>query len=209
MPTTTVYLIEDDEGSRDSTVCLLGLHGIQSKCFETAEDFLVSELESRVGCIVTDLVLPGMNGIEMYQKALEQGWNLPAVIITAHGDVSSVTNAFRNGVTEYFEKPVHPERLVQSVKNCIEASKKAYEFEVRKAVEIQRLRTLTPKERQVLLFLFEGKTIAEIASEFGVSFQAVARHRIGILTKLKVEGDVLLLRRILEHDLESELCRTT
>lgn len=114
-----VYLIEDDEGSRASTECLLGVHHIQSRSFGTAEHFFSEVAEHPVGCIVTDLILPGMSGLELLQKTREMGWTIPVIVLTAFGDVATVVNAFQNGVYDFLEKPFLPDRLINGVSNCL------------------------------------------------------------------------------------------
>ncbi len=101
----TVYLIEDDEGSRASTACLLGVYQIHAKCYESAEHFLSEVAEPPVGCIVTDLALPGMSGIELLRKSREFGWTIPVIVLTAFGDVATVVDAFKSGVHDFLEKP--------------------------------------------------------------------------------------------------------
>lgn len=114
----TVYLIEEDEGSRESTAFLLGMYQIHAKCYESAEQFL-SEVADPVGCIVTDLALPGMSGIELLRKSREFGWTIPVIVLTAFGDVQTVVSAFRSGVHDFLEKPFLPQRLIKSVSECL------------------------------------------------------------------------------------------
>ena len=118
-----VYLIEDDEGSRASTEFLLSVHGIQTKSFSTPEQFFAEVAENPVGCIVTDLVLPGMSGMELFQRTRELGWTTPTIIVTAYGEVSTAVHSLRNGVQDFLEKPFPAERLILSVKECFQRNK--------------------------------------------------------------------------------------
>lgn len=118
-----VYLIEDDEGSRASTECLLGVYGFSTKSFASAEQFLSEVVETPVGCIVSDLVLPGMSGVELFQRTRGMGWRTPVIILTAFGEVSTAVHALKNGIYDFLEKPFPPERLIQSVTECIQSDK--------------------------------------------------------------------------------------
>ncbi len=114
-----VYLIEDDEGSRASTEFLLGVHGIRTKSFESAEQFFAEMVEEPAGCIVADLVLPGMSGLKLFERTRELGWNTPFIVLTAFGDVSTAVLALRRGICDFLEKPFPSERLIQSVSECL------------------------------------------------------------------------------------------
>lgn len=114
-----VYLIEDDEGSLASTECLLGVHGFRTKSFASAEQFFDETVEEPTGCIVTDLVLPGMSGLELFERTRELGWKIPFIMLTAFGDVPSAVQALRSGILDFLEKPFPSQRLIQSVSECL------------------------------------------------------------------------------------------
>ena len=205
-----VYLIEDDEGSRHSMECLFAAHGIATKSFESAERFLdvhSSDTIAPVGCIVSDLVLPGISGQELLQQTRLRGWSIPTIIVTAFGEVSSVVLAFRSGVHDFLEKPVPAEILIGAVTKCLAWSMNTHEFESNKSRAVQQLAKLTKRERTVLSRLVEGHAMKEIAKEFGTSFQSVSAHRKRIFAKLNVEGDVKLAEWIRRHQLELDLKR--
>ena len=115
-----VYLIEDDEGSRASTECLLSVHGFRTKSFTSAEQFFGEILEEPAGCIVTDLILLGMSGQKLFERTRELGWKTPFIMLTAFSDVPAAVLAIRSGVYDFLEKPFPSERLIQSVSECLE-----------------------------------------------------------------------------------------
>jgi len=199
MITPTVYVIDDDEGSRKSIECLFNVHGILTSTFESAQQFLDAKLHHPVGCIVTDLNMPGMTGLELYQKTRDQGWTIPAIIITAFGEVASCVGALKAGIVDYMEKPVPPEMLIARVKECLSESEKSHEAVMALQEGEKKLKSLTNKESEVLELLVRGLSMKTIASDFGTSFQAVSRHRQRILEKIGVEGDVSLARWVLDH----------
>jgi two-component system response regulator FixJ len=198
MLTPTVYVIDDDEGSRKSVECLFNVHGIPTVSFESAAAFLETTVQP-VGCIVTDLNMPNMNGLELLEKLREAGWKIPAIIITAFGEVSSCVLALKAGVVDYLEKPVPPETLIARVKECLVASEKRYESLLAQQMAEKKIKSLTNKETEVLELLVRGLSMKTIAADFGTSFQAVSRHRQRILEKLGVEGDVNMVRWVLDH----------
>ncbi len=199
MSNPTVFVVDDDEGSRNSIECLFDVHGLACLTYESAEKFLESHDEAPIGCIVTDLNMPGMTGLELYQKTRERGWTLPTIIVTAFGEVASCVKAFKSGVIDYMEKPVPTEALISRVKECLIESQLASEQEISSRDAEKKLKKLTNKENEVLELLVAGNSMKNIAAEFGTSFQAVSRHRQRILEKLGVEGDVSLARWVLDH----------
>ena len=199
MTAPTVYVIDDDEGSRNSIDCLFGVHGIPCETFDSAEKFLEGRMELPIGCIVTDLNMPGMSGLDLYQKTLEMGWSVPTIMVTAFGEVASCVRAFKTGIVDYLEKPVPTEALIARVKECLAASQLACDLAIASQTAKIKLKKLTNKENEVLELLVKGNSMKTIAAEFGTSFQAVSRHRQRILEKLGVEGDVSLARWVLDH----------
>jgi two-component system, LuxR family, response regulator FixJ len=199
MLTPTVYVVDDDEGSRNSIECLFSLHGIHTSTFESPQKFLDTKDIEPVSCLVTDLNMPGMNGIELFERARQKGMNIPAIIITAFGEVASCAGAIRAGIVDYLEKPVQPETLISRVRECLSVSEKKFENEKAQREAERKLKSLTSKESEVMELLVQGQSMKTIASDFGTSFQAVSRHRQRILEKLGVEGDVSLARWVLDH----------
>ena len=180
MSNSTVFVVDDDEGSRSSMECLFGVHGINCLIFDSAEKFLEGRTEQPIGCIVTDLNMPGMSGLDLYQKTREMGWSIPTIILTAFGEVASCVRALKSGVLDYLEKQKHDQELANQAAKL-------------------KLKKLTNKENEVLELLVKGNSMKTIATEFGTSFQAVSRHRQRILEKIGVEGDVNLVRWVLDH----------
>ena len=199
MSNSTVFVVDDDEGSRNSMECLFGVHGINCVTFDSAEKFLEGRTEQPIGCIVTDLKMPGLSGLDLFQKTREMGWSIPTIILTAFGEVASCVRALKSGVVDYLEKPVPTESLITHVKECLAVSQKTHDQELANQVAKLKLKKLTNKENEVLELLVKGNSMKTIASEFGTSFQAVSRHRQRILEKIGVEGDVNLVRWVLDY----------
>ena len=160
------------------------------------------EIENPIGCIVTDLILPGISGLELFQRTRVLGWTMPTIIFTAFGDVGSVVRAFRCGIFHYLEKPFSSEKLIQSVKECLASCEKTHEMEKGRKDALLLLSRLTRKEREVLDLLVRGKSMKEICTEFATSFQSVSALRKRMLTKLDIGGDVLLAQWMRKHNLD-------
>lgn len=203
-PVPTVYVIDDDEGSRRSIEYLLSMHGIPSIAFDSARRFLSLVNKEPLGCIVTDLNMPEMTGLEFFRHVQSMGWTIPTIIITAYGEVKSCANAFTAGVMDYLEKPVPPEMFITRIRASLADAIKHYESGQRKVDAQKKLESLTNKELEVLELLVAGQSMKNIAAMFGTSFQAVSRHRQRILDKLELEGDVALARWVLEHRAPAE-----
>lgn len=187
---------------------LFAAHGIATQSFESAERFLdvhSGKTIAPVGCIVSDLVLQGISGLELLQQTRRRGWRIPTIIVTAFGEVSSVVLAFRSGVHDFLQKPVPAEILIGAVTECRVSSMNTREFELNRRSAVQQLASLTKRERTVLCLVVEGKSMTEIAKKFGKTFQAVSAHRKRILAKLNVRGDVMLAEWIRKHKLEHDL----
>jgi FixJ family two-component response regulator len=199
MAVSTVYVVDDDEGSRNSFQCLFDVHGIACQTFETAEKFLEGRTEHPVGCVVTDLNMPGLSGLDLFLKTRDLGWSIPCLIVTAFGEVPSCVKAFKAGVLDYFEKPVPTEALITRVRECLVTSQAVHDQQLASVESAKKLKKLTNKENEVLELLVAGNSMKNIAAEFGTSFQAVSRHRQRILEKIGVEGDVSLARWVLDH----------
>lgn len=181
---------------------LFTIHSIDFESYDSAESFLGAHQEQPFGCILTDLDMPGMTGIELFEFTRNQGWSMPTLIITAFGEVNTCAGAFKAGVVDYLQKPVVPTVLIEKVKECLEISTKYYENSLNRLDFAGRLKTLTSKELEVLALLVDGHSMKAIASEFGTSFQAVSRHRQRILEKMGSDGDVSLARWVFQHRTE-------
>jgi FixJ family two-component response regulator len=199
-----VYLIESASESSCSMLELLMSHNITTKHFESAESFLDTEPMCPVGCILSDLLLPAMSGLELLQKTREMEWQIPYMIFTSVGNISSVVHAFQLGVFHYFQKPIPSTLLIESVNQCLAMSEEAHQLSADKQDAMNRLTHLTKSEFTVLGRLVQGKSANQVAVEFGISPQAVFLHRRAILKKLEIKNDVLLAKWVIQNGIELE-----
>jgi len=196
----TVFLVDDDQGALDSLRFLVESDGLQVEAFSSARSFLERFDPAAPGCVVIDYRMPEMNGLELQEELCNRGAILPVIVVTAHGDVASCARAFRAGAIDYLEKPLKGPVLLERLHAAILRDAQQREH-LSGCSDLQRqLATLTSREREVLDRLVEGRSLKQIAIEFGVSIQTAAKHRAKVLEKLNVANDIELVHRVFGYD---------
>ena len=193
----TVFIVEDDAAVRDSLALLLGLEGHRVQSFSCAEDFLRVYQPSWTGCLLLDVRMPGMSGLELQAELQERQIMLPIIMITAHGDVPTVRNALKSGAVDFLEKPVDPEVLVSTVRSALDADAARRSASQAHESAEQRLRMLTARERQVLDLVGAGSPNREVAEAPGISPRTVEVHKARVMEKLQVRNVSELVRIVL------------
>jgi RNA polymerase sigma factor (sigma-70 family) len=194
MAELAVYVVDDDASVRDSLALMLGLAGYATRLFADAESFLAAFDPAWSGCVVADLRLPGMSGIELQARVRERGSALPFVIITAHGDVPAARAAFLGRAVDFVEKPFDDAQLRGAIDTAFALeTRRLDEAELRRADE-QKLARLTAREREVLEHAVQGKHAKEIAAALGISPRTVEVHKMRIMEKLGVRNVAELVR---------------
>jgi RNA polymerase sigma factor (sigma-70 family) len=189
-----VYVVDDDASIRDSLALMLGLGGYSTRLFADAESFLVAFEPGWAGCVVADLRLPGLSGIELQARVRARGSAIPFVIITAHGDVPAARAAFRAQAVDFIEKPFDEAQLHGAIDTAFALeSERLGHAELRRA-DAQKLARLTPREREVLEQAVDGKHAKEIATALGISPRTVEVHKTRIMDKLEVRNIAELVR---------------
>jgi len=195
----TVFLVDPDSRFVSSCQRLLEPHQVSVVSFDSPRYFFEQAERTQLGCIVSELQFNGANGIDFCLRLKEEGWVLPILIHTAFGDVSKCSRAFRAGVSDFLEKTVPPDLLLRRVLEILSKCRDEHHTWERKQSLNERLARLTDREQEVLRALVEGVSMKEIATDFGTSFQSVARHRQRILGKLQVENDVALANMLRDY----------
>jgi len=189
-----VYVVDDDASIRDSLALMLGLAGYATRLFADAESFLVAFDPTWAGCVVADLRLPGLRGVELQARVRQRGSALPFVIITAHGDVPAARTAFRAQAVDFIEKPFDDAQLRGAIDTAFALeSERLDRAELRRA-DAAKLARLTPREREVLEHAVNGMHAKEIASALGISPRTVEVHKMRIMEKLEVRNIAELVR---------------
>jgi two-component system, LuxR family, response regulator FixJ len=193
----TVFIVEDDAAVRDSLGLLLGLQGFRTQAFSCAEDFLRVYQSSWAGCVLLDVRMPGLSGLELQETLRQKDLGLPVIIMTAHGDVSTVRTALKSGAVDFLEKPVDPDALLVAVRSALDADaarrRAAHEAEGTQ----RRLSVLTARERQVMELVAKGCHNREIATTLGISPRTVEVHKARVMEKLDVQSVPELVRIVL------------
>jgi FixJ family two-component response regulator len=218
MHLNTVFIVDDDPSIRDAMALLLSLRGFASASFASAEDFLAALKHDWRGCVVADIRMSGMSGLELQARLRERAPHLPVIVITAHGDVAAARQAFLNQATDFIEKPFDGEVLLKAIERALSAAERpAPEPESerpprqegpREQDEIAaptRMVTLSPREYEVMQWLVKGLHNRAIAEELGISHRTVEVHKARVLDKLNVRNVVELVRLIDSQDTDGDL----
>jgi two-component system, LuxR family, response regulator FixJ len=193
----TVFVIDDDASVRDSINLILSLKGLRTQLFSSAEDFLEAYRPEWRGCILTDLQMPRMSGLDLQQALHERGILLPVVVLTAHGDVPTTRVAMKGGAFDFLEKPINDEVLLDVLKNAIREDIHRHAAESAQDALRSRLARLTPREREVLDLLVEGLSHREIAARLTISPRTVEVYKARMMEKLQCRSLAELIRAAL------------
>jgi len=194
MNDATVFLIDDDASVRDSLCLLLSLHGMRTLPFAAAETFLETYRPEWRGCVLTDLQMPKMSGLELQRELNERGISLPVVVLTAHGDVQTTRLAMKSGAFDFLEKPTDTEILLEVLKNAIHEDTLRHDALRTEHAARSRVERLTPRERDVLKLLVEGLSQREIAGRLEISPRTVEVYKARMMEKLQVRSLAELIR---------------
>ena len=194
MSDPVVHLIDDDEAVRVSLSFVLEMHELPPRSYASPVEFLGVADGLTSGCVVTDIRMPEMNGLELIKRMKERGIGLPVVVITGHGDVPLAVEAMRAGVIDFLEKPFDDHTLVNSVRVALEGQAKADKHEAERQRFNQMLQSLSPREREVLDGVIAGKMNKNIAYELGISPRTVEVYRAKVMSKTQAHNLSELIR---------------
>lgn len=190
----TVYVVDDDEAVRDSLQWLLEGKDYRVRCFESAEAFL-SRFDSReVACLIADIRMGGMTGLDLMDRLLECNSPLPIVFITGHGDVPMAVDAMKRGATDFIQKPFNESELVGLVVRMLEHARGTFAGQLEAECRDALLSKLTSREAQVMERIVAGRLNKQIANDLGISIKTVEAHRANIMEKLDANTVADLLK---------------
>ena len=190
----TVYVVDDDEAVRDSLQWLLDGKDYRVRCFDSAESFLARFDPREVACLITDIRMDGMSGLELQDKLLDRKSPLPIVFITGHGDVPMAVNSMKKGAMDFIEKPFKEDALVALVERMLEEARTAFSQSQEAASRDALLSRLTTREAQVLERIVAGRLNKQIADDLGISIKTVEAHRANVMEKLNANTVADLLK---------------
>ena len=193
----TVFVVDDDEAVRDSLKALLDAVGMKAEAYASAREFLSACESSRTGCLVLDVRMPDMSGLELQKKLAASQFRIPVVIITGHGDVPMAVEAMKAGAVDFIEKPFRQEVLLNSIRRALDLGGLAQRGEVATAEITARIALLTPRERDVLKRLVIGQPNKVIGFGLGISPRTVEIHRAHVMEKMQARSLSHLVRMVL------------
>lgn len=197
-PLPHVYLIDDDPVITFLLVDLVESVGLPYAVFHDAASFLQQNLSLLAGCIVTDVRMPGMSGLELQDELRQQEIDLPIIFMSSYAEVPSVVRAMRGGALDFFQKPFSTQRILDRIQDGLRIDKARAEIQARSREIGERMALLTPREREVLEGVFEGKLTKTIAHELGISQRTAETYRHLIMQKLQAGSIAELVRLTME-----------
>jgi FixJ family two-component response regulator len=192
-----VFVVDDDAPARDSLRTLIESVGLQYAGYATAEEFLAVYTAEQPGCLVLDLRMPGMDGLDLQEELSRCGYTIPIIFVTGYGEVPVAVHALRAGAVDFLEKPCSHRELLKRICDAVELDAKHRRGERHQSEIARRIRSLSPREREVLDLVLAGKHSKEIAAELGIASKTVDTHRANIMQKLHADSLPALFRMVL------------
>lgn len=193
----TVFIVDDDAGIRASIQGLLKSAGLRSECFETAEQFLQKKPLSGLSCLILDVSLPGMNGLDFQQQLRNAGFHIPIIFVTGHGDIPMSVKAMKSGAVEFLTKPLKRHALLDAIRQALARDSVRRQEQADIALLQERYDMLSRRQRQVMGLVVSGLLNKQIASELGTTLVTVKLHRAQVMRKMQA-GSVAELVRMAE-----------
>jgi len=190
----TVFLVDDDRGALHSLRWLLESEGLAVESFLSASAFLDAYDPRKPGCVVLDVRMPEMDGLELQERMDHQGEHPPIIFVSGHGDVPTCVRAMKGGAVDFLEKPVDDDALLERIRQALARDLQRHRREMEEQEIALRKETLTPREGEVMQLLFDGKMNKQIAGQLSISIQTAAKHRTRVLSKMGVSNETELVR---------------
>jgi two-component system response regulator FixJ len=199
-PSPIVFVVDDDEAVRNSLGLLLKSVGLAASALPTAQEFLDTYRPNQPGCLVLDVRMPGMSGMELQQQLNIRGAVIPVIFISGHGDIPMAVEAMQQGAFDFLQKPFRDQDLIDRIQRAL-VKDQTNRAELKERARIQeRLTSLTPREREVLTLVASGKPNKVMAGDLGVSQRTVEIHRARVMEKMGASSLAQLVRMVMDLD---------
>jgi FixJ family two-component response regulator len=185
---TLVYVVDDDVSAREGVARLICSAGLTAKTFASGEEFLAAARSKVPGCLILDVNLPGLNGLDLQQEIAESDAEIPIIFLTGYGDIPMTVHAVKAGAANFLTKPVDDEELLQAVRQALERSRLALAHETQMQVLRDRYKSLTPREMQVMALVVSGLLNKQVAGELGIAEKTVKAHRGQVMQKMRANS---------------------
>ncbi len=192
-----VFVVDDDAAVRDSLALLLRSVGLKGEAFSSADDFLEAYDITRPGCLVLDVRMPGMSGLELQQQLDKLHSTLPIIFLTAHADVPMAVTAVKAGAVDFIQKPFRDQDLIDKIQHAIEEDARIRKMLADRQQILTRIESLTPREHEVMEMVVDGKANKVIAIDLGLSQRTVEIHRARVMQKMGADSVSQLVQMVM------------
>jgi len=196
-PQPKVFVVDDDQGVRESVRILMRSIGVDSEAFASAKEFLDAYDPDKPGCLVLDVRMPGMSGLELQERLAALGSILPIIFITAHGDVPMAVEAVKAGAIDFVQKPFRDQELIDKIQDAFGENEITRQKLRDRSIITERIGSLTPREHEVMEMVVAGKANKVIAIDLGLSQRTVEIHRARVMTKMEAESVSQLVQMVM------------
>jgi len=195
----TAYVVDDDEAIRTLWRWLMESNGIAVETFNTAAEFIAAYKEGSLACLVLDVRLPGMSGLELQEYLKRQGIEIPIVFVSGHGDVPTAVSAIKGGAVDFIQKPFGYREVLAIIQRAFERDAEIREKRAKRSQVTERVAALTEREREVMQRVIEGKLNKVIADELGISVKTVEFHRANVMEKMGADSVAALVQLMMQY----------
>ncbi len=197
VPEPMVYIIDDDQDLCDSLTWLLDSVQLQSQIFHSATEFLNTPRPNRPACLILDIRMRGMSGLQLQQQLNQQNSQLPIIFMSGHGDIPMSVHAMKAGAFDFLEKPFNPQHMLNQVQACLQRAEHDFIAEEKRQQQMLKLKSLSPRENEIIHLLVDGLSSKHIAQQLNISHKTVEIHRSHIRQKLGTESIAQLINMVL------------
>jgi two-component system response regulator FixJ len=192
-----VHIVDDDDAVRESLAFMLMAAGYEVTTHESASEFLDGFTGEETGCLITDIRMPGVSGLDLARRLRSLGSKLPVIVITGHADVPLAVDAMKSGAKDFIEKPFEADAMLAAVQGALARTEQPRSEDAQRSAALMRLETLSARERDVLKGLIAGKANKAMARELGISPRTVEVYRAAVMTKMQASSLSQLVRMAL------------
>lgn len=199
----TVFVVDDDVAIQEALTVLLQTVALDVECYSSAETFLTA-YDNRMGCLLLDVRIKGMSGLRLQEIIINKGFFLPIIFISGHADVPMTVRAMKNGAVDFLTKPFNNQYLLETIQDTLHKNLQTQKSMIEKNEVLNRLRTLTPRELEIMSAVTNGQLTKTIASKLNISIHTVELHRSNIMKKIKVKTATELTKLVMQYNIFDE-----
>jgi len=192
----SIYIVDDDAAVRDALSILVKSVNLDAKEYSSADQFLAEYNPQHPGCLITDVYMPGIDGVELQKRLVDMGSQIPMIIMSGHGDIPLAVNMIRNGALDFIEKPFSNHQMLEHIQQALTLDNERRSTAIKSNQSQKYYATLTPREKEVLEYLVSGVSNKVIAAKMAISPRTIETHRANVLRKMNSESVVSLVQKM-------------